>query len=256
MSAAEKAPVHLETLGELAIISLTGGPENRWCEASLVGFNDHIMTLTRENKVRTLIITGNAAEVAGDRSGPWFCGGLDTDAFNLGDPLAGANVARLFTQAFGNLRRFGGVTIAAINGHAHNEGLALALNCDFRLATGEAIFQLNAGSEGLLPFGGSTQLLPRLVGESWAKRMLLMEVPVSAAQARSLGLIDEVCDGEGKGDLMSTAEQWAAAVRRQSPMATRAGKQLVEHARMRPLETGFAAEREWQVHIMESLGER
>ncbi|WP_166259566.1 enoyl-CoA hydratase-related protein [Marinobacter salicampi] len=254
MSAAEKAPVHLEILGELAIISLAGGPQNRWCETSLVRFNDHIMTLARENKVRTLIITGNTEEAADDRSGSWFCGGLDTDAFNLRDPLAGANVARLFTQAFGNLRRFGGVTIAAINGHAHNEGLALALNCDFRLATEDAIFQLNAGSEGLLPFGGSTQLLPRLVGESWAKRMLLMEVPVGAAQASSLGLIDEVCDGEG--DLMSMAEQWAGAIRRQSPMATRAGKQLVEHARMRPLETGFAAEREWQVHIMESLGQR
>ncbi len=239
----EAPSIRVTEVGPLATLTVSAPPENRWCEALLTRLNDTVMELGRDNAVRCLIVTG--APGTGES---WFSGGLETGAL-AGDPLAGAALSRLFGQAFGALRRFPGVTIAAINGHALNEGLACALNCDFRIAVDYATFGYSAGSEGLLPLGGSTQLLPRLIGESRAKRMILAETPVTAAEALTMGLVDELV---GDDHLTARVEALVAALMRQSPMATRGAKQLIEHARMRPLETGFAAEREWQTRIIES----
>ncbi|WP_404362183.1 enoyl-CoA hydratase-related protein [Marinobacter sp.] len=246
--------MRVDNQDSIAILRLDESPGNLWNEEILTEFNSQIMALARDSANRCLIITGKrnddspAERNENDAPESCFSLGLDPLALETEDPLTGANLSRLFAQAYGNLRRFPGVTIAAINGDAHNEGLSLALNCDFRLTSSLAVFRFSAGSQGLLPFGGSTQLLPRLVGEPWAKRMILMETPVSAEQALGIGLVDELTE---PAEIINTAMVWAQALCRQTPMASRAGKQLIEHARMRPLETGFAAEREWQVQIME-----
>lgn len=247
MPATEQACVRLETDSEIATLILDTGPDNPWHESALLELNEQVTALAREARYRCVIISANGDVGSADRN--WFSRGLQEGALDRDDPLLGANLARLFTQAFGALRRFPGVTLAAVNGHARDEGLALALNCDFRIASEGATFQFRAGSQGRVPFGGSTQLLPRLVGESWAKRLLLMEPTVDAAQALAIGLVDEVVAAD---QVMSTARARAEQCLRQTPMAARAGKQLIEHARMRPLETGFAAEREWQASLFEA----
>lgn len=238
----EAPSIRVSEAGPVATITVSALPENRWSESLLMQFNDAVMELGRDNAVRCLVITG-----AGGTESAWFSAGLEPAAL-AGDPLVGAALSRLFGQAFGALRRFPGVTIAAINGPALNEGVACALNCDFRLAVDTATFAFNAGSAGLLPMGGSTQLLPRLIGESPAKRMILAEQPMTADDALTAGLVDEVTRAD---QLESRVVALAAALLRQSPMATRGAKQLIEHARMRPLETGFAAERDWQTQIIE-----
>ncbi|MDX1634879.1 MAG: enoyl-CoA hydratase-related protein [Marinobacter sp.] len=246
MPSTEQPWLRLETDGNTATLFLATGAGNPWHEAALLELNEQVTALARDERCRCLIITGQ--EDARDEQA-WFSSGLQTRALERDDPLLGANLARLFTQAFGALRRFPGVTLAAINGHAHNEGLAWALNCDFRIAGADAGFRFNAGSQGRVAFGGGTQLLPRLVGESWAKRLLLMEAALDARQALAIGLVDEVVPAD---EVMVTARAWAEQCLRQTPMAARAGKQLIEHARMRPLETGFAAEREWQAGLYEA----
>ena len=238
----EQSSVTVVEAGPLATLTLSAPPRNGWREDTLIRFNDVVMALSRDNSCRCLIVTGGPS---GDD--PWFSGGLEASELD-GDPLAGAALSRLFGQAFGTLRRFPGVTIAAINGHALNEGLAWALNCDFRIAARSSSFRYNAGSDGLLPLGGSTQLLPRLIGEPGAKRMILAEQPLNAAEALAAGLVDEVVSED---QLSERVDALATTLLRQSPMATRSAKQLIEHARMRPLETGFAAEREWQAQIIE-----
>ncbi|MBS3804751.1 MAG: enoyl-CoA hydratase/isomerase family protein [Oleiphilaceae bacterium] len=235
---------------EIAVLTMNGTGENLWTEESLTEFSDQIMALSRNNDTRCLIITGPGSDpdpVPGQEKN-WFCGGADLAALADDDPITRASMPRLFAQAFGNLRRFPGVTIAAINGNAHNEGLSLALNCDFRLCVNAASFQFSVGHLGLVPFGGSSQLLPRLVGEPWAKRMMLMENTIDAHQALAIGLVEDVVE---PCRLHAVVQSWAEKLCQQRPMASRAVKQLIEHARMRPLETGFAAEREWQASIMD-----
>jgi enoyl-CoA hydratase/carnithine racemase len=248
MSTADKQQwITVEKKGDIAVLTMNGPDENLWTEASLTEFSDQIMALGRNNDTRCLIITGQVPSADSEQS--WFCGGTDLSVLAVNGSLNGANLSRLFTQAFGNLRRFPGVTIAAVNGAAHNEGLSLALNCDFRLCANNADFRFSVGRLGLVPFGGSTQLLPRLVGEPWAKRMMLMESRIDAAQALAIGLVEELVP---PSQLIAGARAWAEKLCQQSPAASRAVKQLIEHARMRPLETGFAAERDWQVDIIES----
>ncbi|WP_166268483.1 enoyl-CoA hydratase-related protein [Marinobacter caseinilyticus] len=237
--------VRLVREGALAVIALGGGLDNYWTLPALTAFSDHLTDLNRTGDCRCLIVTGGV--IAEDSAA--FCRGLAPSLMADGDVLTGASLNRLFAASYTALRRFPGVTIAAVNGPAVNEGVALALNCDFRLATVNASFQFTAGSSGLLPFGGSTQLLPRLVGESWAKRLMLFEHAISAAQAEAIGLVDEVCQIDR---VEQQARQWSASVLKQSPKAMRATKQLIEHARMRPLETGFAAEREWAAQLIDA----
>jgi len=233
--------------GAVAILALTRPPRHEWSESMLEQFHGHLLTLGRDAHCRCLIIT-SADAGEGNGSG-WFSAGLAPEVLTTTDPLKAPNLGRLFSQAFGALRRFSGVTFAAITGDAHNEGLAVALNCDFRLCADTARFQFTAGSAGRLAFGGATQLLPRLVGESRAKRIMLFEEPLDAQGALGIGLVDEVA---GAGDVLMRANQWAERAVQQSPRASRAAKQLIEHARMRPLETGFAAERDWLAQIVDS----
>ena len=83
-------------------------------------------------------------------------------------------MARLFGEAFETLSNFNGISIAAINGYAMGGGSGMRLACDLRIAAEEAILALPEASVGLLPCAGGTQNLSWLVGEGWAKRMILL----------------------------------------------------------------------------------
>ena len=90
-------------------------------------------------------------------------------------------MAQLFGAAFEALQDARPVIIAAINGYAMGGGLECALACDLRIAEEQAQMALPEASIGLLPCGCGTQTLPWLVGEGWAKRMILTNERVDAA---------------------------------------------------------------------------
>lgn len=232
-----------EAPSPIAVITLDAPPQHLWSLDALQAFAGQLTELARDQRYRCLIVTG-----AGDQ---WFCGGVETAALEA-SAVTRNLYTRLFSQAFSALRKFPGLTLAAINGRVQNEGLALALNCDFRLCAGGAGFGVSSGTQGLIPMGGTTQLLPRLVGETWAKRMLLCGHELDASQAREIGLVEEVVDAAA---LVNAAGAWARQACRLPPVVLQGTRQLVEHARMRPLETGFAAERDWQTTVAEDAGD-
>ncbi|MEZ1441082.1 enoyl-CoA hydratase-related protein, partial [Pseudomonas shirazica] len=80
--------------------------------------------------------------------------------------------------------------IAAINGYAMGGGLECALACDIRIAERQAQMALPEAAVGLLPCAGGTQALPWLVGEGWAKRMILCNERVDAETALRIGLVE------------------------------------------------------------------
>jgi 3-hydroxyacyl-CoA dehydrogenase len=103
--------------------------------------------------------------------------------------------------------------IAAIQGSALGGGLELALACHFRVALGSARVGLPEVTLGILPGAGGTQRLPRLVGVRAALDMIVSGVPISAASAYRLGLIDEVVDGDLRAGALAFAQRVVAEQR-------------------------------------------
>ncbi|WP_417548657.1 enoyl-CoA hydratase-related protein [Marinobacter segnicrescens] len=221
----------------ICVLTLDAPPENRWHGDSLEQLHHVLGNLARQSPCPSLVITGSGSD--------WFCGGtLESALTDARVPLS--QLARLYSQACATLRKYPALTVAAINGQTRDEGVALALSCDFRVASGHTRFGFDAPRSGRFPMGGSTQLLPRLLGESVSKRMLLCGLEWGSAQALEGGLVDEVNDSP-----VAAAITLAASTEGLNPLVVQGIRQLVEHARMRPLETGFAAERDWQATLGE-----
>lgn len=230
----------LEIEGHVAVLTLAHPPANTWTRDSLVSLLGLLRDLDERPGIRALVITG-----AGDR---FFCAGDDLRMFADGDKAAASDVARCLGEALEALSMFHGVSIAAINGYAMGGGLECALACDLRIAEAHATLGLPEARVGLLPCGGGTQLLPRLVGEGWAKRMILLGEPVDAATAQRIGLVEEVVPA---GQARTRALAWARQAVRQSPASVAACKRLVQATRAQTLEAALVDEREAFVDLFD-----
>jgi len=129
--------------------------------------------------------------------------------------------------------------IAAINGHALGAGLELALACDVRLASAGARLGSPEVTLGLIPGGGATQRLPRLIGLGNAMRLVLTGAPVEADEALRLGLVEAVHPADG---LETKAVELAAEMARWSPVALAAAKRALRNSWQEPLARGLGTE--------------
>lgn len=129
--------------------------------------------------------------------------------------------------------------VAAINGHALGAGLELATACDVRVCSAAAKLGQPEVSLGLLPGGGGTQRLVRLVGHGQASRIVLTGDAVSAEEALRIGLVDLVVPKE---ECLAAAVSLAAAMARHDPAAVAAAKRALAAARQKPYAEGLAAE--------------
>ena len=115
--------------------------------------------------------------------------------------------------------------LAALNGDASDHGLELALAADLRLAAPDARFWFSAPAEGMFPFDGGTQRLPRLVGPAWAQDMLLTGRKLTASEALAIGLVNRVA--ESGGAVLHQALQLADAIVKGSPLGARYVKEAI-----------------------------
>src|SRR5271168_4222472 len=118
------------------------------------------------------------------------------DIVELGDSGA-ASVGASFVAALSALASVPRATIAAVNGYALGGGLELALACDFRVGATDARFGLPEVLLGVIPGGGGTQRLPRLIGSSRAKDLILTGRQVRADEALAIGLVNRVVPPDG-----------------------------------------------------------
>jgi enoyl-CoA hydratase len=131
--------------------------------------------------------------------------------------------------------------IARLNGHALGGGCELAQACDVRIAHERAKLGQPEINLGIMPGGGGTQRLVRLVGEGHAMRLILSGELVSAAEAADIGLVDEVHGDETFDDRVYDL---AASMAEQSPVALEFAKQAVKAASRTDLEQGIDYEAE------------
>jgi len=106
---------------------------------------------------------------------------------------------------------------------------------------------------GLLPCAGGTQNLPCLVGEGWAKRMILLGERVDAATALRIGLVEDVAP---KGEAKARAIAWARQAEKQSPTSVAACKKMVQATRTQTHATALVAEREAFVDLFDSADQK
>lgn len=176
-----------------------------------------------------VVITG------GDRL---FAAGADIAEFG------GRSEARLvggaFHSALDAVAAIPAFTIAAVSGYALGGGCELALACDYRIASTKAVFGQPEILLGIIPGGGGTQRLPRLVGPSRAKEMMITGRQVNAQEALRIGLADEITEPE---QLMERALGLAARVAAGATVAARLVKRAVDEGLSMPLVEGLALER-------------
>ena len=182
-----------------------------------------------------------------------FCAGADLaerKGMTQGDTLDYLALIQRTMRAIETLPQ---VVIAAINGSAWGGGFELALACDLRVMVESAQLRLTEVKLGIIPGAGGTQRLPRLIGKSKAKELILTAAPVTAQLGQQLGLIHRVvpADAGSAGNqliddyhqaLMSTVREWASEIATAAPLSLRQAKIAIDQGYDRDLESGLALE--------------
>ena len=237
--------VKLSIDGHVATVVIDNPAANTWDTESLPALQAVVEALNEDPEVYALVLTG-----AGEK---FFSAGADLKLFADGDPETARIMGDAFGAAFETLADFRGVSVAAINGFAMGGGLEVAMACDIRVAETQAKLALPEATVGLLPCAGGTQRLTQLVGEGWAKRMILCGERINAAKALEIGLVEEVVE---TGGALAAAARLAASAGGQSPTSVAACKRLIHGARNITIAGGLAAERDEFVNLFSTEDQR
>ena len=191
---------------------------------------DALDAAARDTAVRVVVITG-----AGDKA---FVAGADIAEFEGRSPVDQFRVMKQ-PSVYDTVERLSKPVIAAINGFCLGGGMELALACDIRIASTGAKFGQPEVNLGIIPGGGGTQRLPRVVGVGAAARMILTGDMIDAAEAHRIGLIEEVVAPDA---LMTRAMAIAGTIASKSPVAVSAAKEATRAALSLPLGEGLKLE--------------
>jgi enoyl-CoA hydratase len=227
----EESVVKYETRGRVAIVTIDR-PEKRNALDGQVrcAFLGAIDRARRDEKVRSVIVTG-----AGEKA---FVAGADIAEFEGRSPVDQWRVMKA-PSIFDALERLPKPVIAAVNGYCLGGGMELALACDVRIASSSAKFGQPEVNLGIIPGGGGTQRLPRIVGLGAALRLILSGEIIGADEALRLRLVEEVVE---PAKLLARATELAELMASKSPVALAAAKEATRAALSLPLEDGLKLE--------------
>jgi 3-hydroxyacyl-CoA dehydrogenase len=201
--------VTFEKRGPIGIINVDNPPVNALSRAVRQGLVDALRQAIADGAVTAVVLACR---------GRTFIAGADITEFGEGpkEPELGAVIAAYEASPK--------PIVAAIHGTALGGGLELALGCHYRVALGSAKLGLPEVKLGLLPGAGGTQRLPRLVGFEKAIAMITSGEPIAASDAKKVGLVDEVVEG----DLTDAAVRFAEGVAGGRPLPR--ARDLTKHA--------------------------
>lgn len=177
---------------------------------------DATLDAVKLDEVRCLIVTG-----AGQKS---FVAGADIAEMSSLTKKEGAAFGGKGNYVFRKLESFPIPVIAAVNGFALGGGCELAMSCDIRICSDNAVFGQPEVGLGITPGFGGTQRLARLVGAGMAKQMIYTARNIKAEEAYRIGLVNAVYPQE---ELMQAAEKMAAGIAKNAPIAVRNCKRAI-----------------------------
>src|SRR3954451_18999804 len=187
---------------------------------------------------------GAVVVTGGDRV---FAAGADISEF--GGPEEAQQIGGVFLRALNAVAAIPRATIACVSGYALGGGCELALACDFRIASTRARFGQPEILLGIIPGGGGTQRLPRLIGAARAKDMILTGRQVDAEEALRIGLVDEVVE---PGDLFDRAMARAAELAAGAVVAHGLAKQAIDVGSESSLGTGLELEQRLFTNVFDT----
>jgi enoyl-CoA hydratase len=225
----------LERDGPVATVTFNRPHVRNALNAETLGaLGEAMRELQADDRVRVVILTG-----AGDKA---FVAGADINELALQTPTSARAFALAGQHVFDIVEGLGKPVIAAINGYALGGGCELAMACTIRLAADTAAIGQPEINLGIIPGYAGSQRLARLVGKGKAMELLLTGVPVSAAEAQRIGLVNRVV---GVSELMNEARTLADQLARNAPIAMR----YILDAVNRGLEMPFAQAAEYEATL-------
>jgi enoyl-CoA hydratase len=181
--------------------------------------------------VRGVILTG-----AGDKA---FIAGADISALAQATAIDAERSSRLGQQVLDLIENLGKPVVAAINGFALGGGCETAMACTIRIAVEHAKFGQPEVKLGLLPGGGGTQRLPRLIGKGRALQLILSGGMISAQEAYRIGLVNEIVPTAG---LIPRAEAILNEIAANAPIAVKYALDAVNNGMETSQDEGLALE--------------
>lgn len=205
------------SLEEIAIVTLHR-PESLHAlnQPLLIELREAVKSIHESRDVLCTIITSS-----GDRA---FCAGADLVERRTMSNEEVMQAVKLIGDTFLQIENLPMPVIAALNGVAFGGGLELALACDFRIAANHIEIGLTETSLAIIPGGGGTQRLPRLIGISKAKQLIFMAKRISAFEAEKLGIVEEIVQKE---NLLDRAIEIALEIVQNGPLALRLAKSAI-----------------------------
>lgn len=187
--------------------------------------------LREDLSVRAILITGSGEKA--------FCAGADLKERKTMPKERVPEFVGHIRRTMDDVEALPQPTIAVVNGFAFGGGTELLLACDLRVAAAHAQFGLTETTLAIIPGAGGTQRLPRLVGRSRAKDLILTGRRIDAAEAERIGLVNRVAP---PGRLRETAIELARSIADNGPVAVRAAKSAIDRGCELPLAEGLAVE--------------
>lgn len=222
--------VRSERHGHTCLVVIDNPPVN----ALHPDVSDEILAAARaaeaDPEVRSLVLTG---------TGRCFVAGGDIKYFTSLDREMAAQMAlrvQTMQEALHNLRV---PVIVALNGHALGGGLELTMACDIAIAEEQALIGLTEVRLGLIPGAGGTRMLCRMIPRGTAKRMLFTGDKITAHEAQTLGLVDQVVP---QGGALTAALELAERINAAGPLAVQAAKNSANHGLDHSLDEGHRRE--------------
>lgn len=235
--------VVVERVGRTSIVSIAR-PEarNALTRAVILAITEALTAASSDPDVRCVVLTG---------SGGHFCSGADLRKNMADDPDMMDHLDRYLDEYHGLIRsivRSTKVSIAMLDGCAVGFGADMALACDLRVATPEAYVQEKFVKIGLMPDGGSTFWLPRLIGTARAMQMILLAEKVGGPELHALGVVAKLVEPDALRDAtLAIAREIASG----PPLAFAAIKRTV-YANWGSIEDALRREREEQLKLLRS----
>ncbi|MFV0439248.1 MAG: enoyl-CoA hydratase-related protein [Desulfopila sp.] len=191
-------------------------------------FREAITAVAADDEIKVLILTG---------SGKAFVAGSDIKEFNSTTPYAAHSIERLGEM----VERLEKPVIAAVNGFCLGGGCEIAMGCDIIIASEKAKFGQTEINIGIIPGGGGTQRLQRLIGVCRAKELIFTGDIIRAEEADRIGLVNRVVPME---ELLPAAKEMAKKIATKSAAALKLAKTAINRGMQTTLDSGLKYEYE------------
>ena len=208
--------IKYEEKGMIGIITISREKALNALNSQVLGEIEKAFDTVDVNNIRCLILTG-----AGEKS---FVAGADIAEMSTCTKAEGEAFGKKGNDVFRKIETFPIPVIAAVNGFALGGGCEIAMSCDIRICSENAIFGQPEVGLGITPGFGGTQRLPRIVGVGMAKQIIYSAKNIKADEALRIGLVNAVYP---QADLMAQAEKLANAIAAAAPIAVRNCKKAI-----------------------------